>query len=389
MPTLAIALVLVAAVLHAGWNVLLKTSTDTLWTAVRLQAIGTAILLPVGIVAWLANGMPAVPLEAIGLALAVRRARGDLLRVPVVGLPARRAVARLPAGPGQRAAARRRSSGSCCSGSGWRRSRSPASACLLAGILLVSRPWRALQAAGAAQRGAIGFALATGASIAAYSAVDRLGVRLTEPWIYGSMLAVIATTLLADHGHRRAAAGLRSAPGCAGDRHRRRRSARCRGTLPRGRPRPRRASDGLRARCASPACSRSGHTCSSSSRTRSRRSRPWRRCGNRGSCSRPRGARSGSARRPAGARRPRESPPRASWWSARSRWRVAPLSRAAGATPSGRARGARRPYSWRCRNRPLTSAMPPRTSAVPTRTSGSMCSWNISAPEMMPMIGRK
>ena len=51
MPTLAIALVLVAAVLHAGWNVLLKTSGDTLSTAMRLQAIGTAILLPIGIVA--------------------------------------------------------------------------------------------------------------------------------------------------------------------------------------------------------------------------------------------------------------------------------------------------------------------------------------------------
>src|SRR3954463_6402576 len=70
MPTLAIVLVLVAAVLHAGWNVLLKTSGDTLWTAVRLQAIGTAILLPVGIVAWFLNGRPSVSAEAFGLAIA-------------------------------------------------------------------------------------------------------------------------------------------------------------------------------------------------------------------------------------------------------------------------------------------------------------------------------
>ena len=70
MPTLAIALVLVAAVLHAGWNVLLKTSGDTLWTAVRLQAIGTAILLPIGIAAWLWNGRPGVSAEAFGLAVA-------------------------------------------------------------------------------------------------------------------------------------------------------------------------------------------------------------------------------------------------------------------------------------------------------------------------------
>ena len=70
MPTLAIGLVLVAAVLHAGWNVLLKTSGDTLWTAVRLQAIGTAILLPVGIAAWFWNGMPLVSAEAFWLAIA-------------------------------------------------------------------------------------------------------------------------------------------------------------------------------------------------------------------------------------------------------------------------------------------------------------------------------
>src|SRR5258708_26968001 len=69
MPSLAIGLVLTAAVLHAGWNVLLKTSGDTLWTAVRLQVIGTAILLPVGIAAWINIGMPSVPAEALGLAV--------------------------------------------------------------------------------------------------------------------------------------------------------------------------------------------------------------------------------------------------------------------------------------------------------------------------------
>jgi len=69
--------------------------------------------------------------------------------------------------------------------------------CLVGGILLVARPWRALQAAGRRHRGAIGFALATGASIAAYSAVDRIGVRILEPWIYGAFLAVFATAMLA------------------------------------------------------------------------------------------------------------------------------------------------------------------------------------------------
>ena len=196
MPSLAIALVLTAAVLHAGWNVLLKTSTDTLWTAVRLQLIGTAILLPIGIAAWINIGRPAVPAEALGLAVvsgvleviyfvclsaAYKRgalslvyplARGSapLLAVIVgIGLLGEQLVPLALAGV----------------------------ACLLLGILLVARPWQAFQGAGAANRGAIGFALATGASIAAYSAVDRLGVRLTEPWLYGGILAVIATSLLA------------------------------------------------------------------------------------------------------------------------------------------------------------------------------------------------
>jgi drug/metabolite transporter (DMT)-like permease len=188
--------VLVAAVLHAGWNVLLKTSGDTLWTAVRLQAIGTAILLPIGVAAWLANGMPGVPLAAIGLALV----SGVLEAIYFVCLssayqrgalslvyPLARGSAPLLAVAIGILLLNERLAPLAIAGVG----------CLLVGILLVSRPWRALRAAGAEHRGAIGFALATGASIAAYSAVDRLGVRLTEPWIYGSMLAVIATVLLA------------------------------------------------------------------------------------------------------------------------------------------------------------------------------------------------
>jgi drug/metabolite transporter (DMT)-like permease len=196
VPPLAIVLVLVAAVLHAGWNVLLKTSGDTLTTAVRLQAIGTAVLVPIGIVAWLANGSLSVSAGAIGLAVisgaleaayfvllasAYRRgplslvyplARGSapLLAVAIgIVLLGERLVPVAMAGV----------------------------ACLLVGIFLVARPWQALSVAGAAQRGAVGFALATGASIAAYSAVDRLGVRETEPWIYGSILAVVSTILTA------------------------------------------------------------------------------------------------------------------------------------------------------------------------------------------------
>jgi drug/metabolite transporter (DMT)-like permease len=196
VPTLAIGLVLVAAVLHAGWNVLLKTSGDTLSTAVRLQAIGTAALLPIGIVAWWAIGAPPVPAEAIGLAgisgfleatyfvlLASAYRRGPLSLV----YPLARGSAPLIAVAVGILLLQEQLAPLALVGVG----------CLLLGILLVSRPWQAFRAAGAQHRGAIGFALATGASIAAYSAVDRVGVRLTEPWIYGSILAFISTILTA------------------------------------------------------------------------------------------------------------------------------------------------------------------------------------------------
>jgi len=196
VPALAIALVLVAAVLHAGWNVLLKTSGDPLRTAVRLQAIGTAVLVPVAIVAWLMTGRP--PLEPTGIALALGSgvleavyflclsaaySRGDLSLV----YPIARGTAPLLA-IGIGVVLLRETLGLGASiGVG----------CLLAGILLVARPWRALQVAGRRHRGAIGFAFATGASIAAYSAVDRLGVRILAPWLYGAALAVFATAILA------------------------------------------------------------------------------------------------------------------------------------------------------------------------------------------------
>ena len=195
MPPLAIALVLIAATLHAAWNVLLKTSGDTLGTALRLQAIGSTVLVPIGIVGWFVSGRPAV--DPGGLALAVvsgvleaayflflsaAYARGDLSLVyplargsaPLVAVVVGVAVLGERLAPGA----------------------SLGVACLLGGILLVSRPWRAIRAAGREHRGAIGFALATGGTIAAYSAVDRLGVRQMPPWLYGAFLAVFATTFL-------------------------------------------------------------------------------------------------------------------------------------------------------------------------------------------------
>lgn len=194
MPTLAIVLVLVAAVLHAGWNVLLKTSGDTLTTAVRLQAIGTVVLVPVAIVAWLWNDRPAVSAEAFVLAtlsavleaayfvcLASAYRRGGLSLVyPIARGSAPLLAVAVGIGLLQEQLAPLALAGV---------------ACLLVGILLVARPWQALRTTDPAHRSAIGFALLTGASIAAYSTVDRLGVREAPPWLYGAILAIGSSIL--------------------------------------------------------------------------------------------------------------------------------------------------------------------------------------------------
>ena len=205
MPTLAIVLVLVAAVLHAGWNVLLKTSGDTLTTAVRLQAIGTIVLVPVAVVAWFVNDRPPVSATAFALAmgsavleaayfvcLASAYRRGGLSLV----YPLARGSAPLLAVAVGIGILGERLAPLALVGVGF----------LLAGILLVSRPWQAFRTTDPAHRAAIGFALLTGASIAAYSTVDRLGVREAPPWLYGAILAVgssILTFTVVTVGRRR------------------------------------------------------------------------------------------------------------------------------------------------------------------------------------------
>lgn len=196
MPTLAIVLVLTAAVLHAGWNVLLKTSHDTLWTAVRLQLIGTVILGPIGVIAYLGMGAPAIPTE--GLLLAGVSAVLEAVYFVCLAQAYRRGALSLvyPLARGS-APVLAVAVGILLLGERLAPLATVGVGCLLVGILLVARPWRAFRAAGAAQRGAIAWALATGASIAGYSAVDRIGVRQMEPWLYGTILAVLATMLLA------------------------------------------------------------------------------------------------------------------------------------------------------------------------------------------------
>jgi uncharacterized membrane protein len=196
VPLLAVGFVAVAAILHAGWNILLKTSGDPLRTAVRLQAFGTLVLAPVALVAWGLGGWFAIDLRGVLVAivsgvieaayfvfLSAAYRRGDLSLV----YPIARGSAPLLAVAFGVGVLGERLGSNAAVGVG----------CLLAGILLVARPWRALRQAGREHRSAIGFALATGVTIAAYSAFDRIGVRLLPPWLYGALLAIAATAILA------------------------------------------------------------------------------------------------------------------------------------------------------------------------------------------------
>jgi uncharacterized membrane protein len=185
---LALALSLAAAGLHATWNVLLKTTGDPLRTAA--QAVGAAVVVtsPVAAVAWLLSGRPGLPPQAwllVGLSgfaelaylnfLSVAYRCGDLSVV----YPLARGTAPLLAVPFGLVILRERLSALELGGV----------ACLLVGIWAARRP----VAAGPAVRPA----LLTGVCIAAYSAIDRVGVRLAPPWLYGWVLWIDLAILLA------------------------------------------------------------------------------------------------------------------------------------------------------------------------------------------------
>jgi multidrug transporter EmrE-like cation transporter len=184
---LVFVLVAAAAVLHVTWNVLLKTAGDPLRAAGVGMATAAAVLCPTALVAWLMVGRPAIPTETVILSvvsgaleaiyfsfLAAAYRRGDLSLV----YPLARGTAPLLA---------------VAIGVGLLQERlGPIGfigvACLLVGLLALQRPWRYLRASGREGGGAAGFALLTGITIASYSAVDRVGVRGTEPWIYAALI---------------------------------------------------------------------------------------------------------------------------------------------------------------------------------------------------------
>ncbi len=198
MPPVVFALVAISAVIHAAWNVILKTSGDPLRTAARAVVGSVLVGAPFAIVAYLAEGRPAIPGEAWALAVAsgiVEAAyfillgaayrRGDLSVV----YPIARGTAPLLAVIvgvvvlGERL--------------------TPAGAAgvlsLLAGVVVVQRPWRGIRNArtGDPIDRAVLFALATGVAIATYSSIDSVGANVVPPWLFAALLFPVGAVALA------------------------------------------------------------------------------------------------------------------------------------------------------------------------------------------------
>ena len=195
MPPEVILLIAVAAVLHATWNIMLKTSGDPLRTSGRGMIAGTLIGLPFVVVAWFATGQPGIPAEAWALGvvsgvvevaylilLAGAYRRGDL---SVVYPIARGTAPLLTVLSGVLLLGERLSPlGSVGVG------------VLIVGLIVVQRPWRLFHG-GPRVESAAPWAIACGISIATYSTIDRVGVRLVAPWIFAAILFPVCAVGLA------------------------------------------------------------------------------------------------------------------------------------------------------------------------------------------------
>jgi drug/metabolite transporter (DMT)-like permease len=175
-------------VLHGTWNILAKVSADPLQTFQRATLAAVYLSTPAVAVAWVWTGRPGLVPAAAGWCLlsgvlevtylwllATAYRRGELSAV----YPIARGTAPLLAVIAGLGLLDERLSALQLAGVGL----------LLVGILAVTLS----QATGRATVPA----LLTGVAIAAYTAIDRVGVRLTTPWLYGWLLIVLMSAGLA------------------------------------------------------------------------------------------------------------------------------------------------------------------------------------------------
>jgi drug/metabolite transporter (DMT)-like permease len=176
-----------AAVFHAAWNALLKASENPLSLAARAVSLGTIASLPPVAIAWLVTGRPGLPpvgwLIVIGsavlellyfVALSTAYQRGELSVVYPIARGTAPLLAVLV--------------GLTLLGERLHLTAVIGILCLLIGIWAVRRPANAGTA--------LGPALLTGVLIAAYTSLDRIGVRLGPPWLYGWLLWFLGAIFL-------------------------------------------------------------------------------------------------------------------------------------------------------------------------------------------------
>jgi drug/metabolite transporter (DMT)-like permease len=184
---LVVLLALGAAGLHAGWNVLLKTSGDPLPTATRSLAASAVVVTPIALLIWAFTGHPGLPaggwlvlilssLAELGYFIFLSRAyrAGDLSVV----YPLARGTGPLVAVTAGLLLLHERLSALELAGV----------VALLAGIWLVRRP---------RMNAAVVPALITGVFIGTYTTLDRVGINLGSPWLYAGLLWGFIAILLA------------------------------------------------------------------------------------------------------------------------------------------------------------------------------------------------
>jgi uncharacterized membrane protein len=188
-----VGLVAVSAILHVAWNIRLKTAGDPLRAATVGMLAASIGVIPAGLIAWWLAGAAPVPIEGVALGLlsgtieagyfvllSAAYRRGDLSVV----YPIARGTAPLLA---------------VAIGVGLLHERlgvagSVGVGALLVGFVLLQRPWRVLRGHG--HDPAVAFALATGVTIATYTAIDRIGTRLLDPLPYAAILWVTTSIVL-------------------------------------------------------------------------------------------------------------------------------------------------------------------------------------------------
>lgn len=188
MTAIAVGMALAAAVLHGTWNVLVKVSGDPLTTFRRVTLTTALFATVVFIPTWLVLGRPGLDPKAAGWCLLSATLETAYLWLLSTAYRSGELSAVYPIARGS-APLLSVLFGLVVLGERLSSFQLTGVALLVLGILAVTLS----QATGRATVPA----LLTGVAIAAYTSVDRVGVRLTTPWLYGWLLFALMALELA------------------------------------------------------------------------------------------------------------------------------------------------------------------------------------------------